>query len=401
MERKVTANELESYLSRQGIRCASIHGDKVQFEREKALNDFKRSHITILIATDVASRGLDIPNVSYVLIFDMPTNIDSYVHRIGRTGRIGNTGMAISLIDERPNAVYKDLLDLLEESKQEVPDWFRKLAAGNEDIAVDSFSKPAGGYNKPVYNSRGRGGAGYSAGRGYNESYGGEDSYNSKPSYNSGYSSGYSANSGYSSENQRNYGGNQGYSAGRGRGGRNNYSDYSKPDEYSGYGQSENSGYGDYSQKNYSSYNEGYNNPRGGYNASRGDSYRQGRGRGYSNYGNEESGSRPYSGNNYDEEENFPSNPRGSRGYGNAPQRYPAPSSSYQTGQQYAPPYSNSGNPQSYGSNSYGRGYGSQVREETPGNTSPLYSANPVVNKTPTGISNSNDIQEDDPWADS
>ena len=94
----------------------------MQVEREKAINDFKKQFTRILIATDVASRGLDIPNIACVIIYDMPNNIDSYVHRIGRTGRIGNTGIAISFIDGRPNSVNADVLSLLEECKQEVPD---------------------------------------------------------------------------------------------------------------------------------------------------------------------------------------------------------------------------------------------------------------------------------------
>lgn len=107
----------------QGFACGSIHGDKTQIDREKSLNDFKNGKISILVATDVASRGLDIPNVQYVIIYDMPQNIDQYVHRIGRTGRIGNKGTAIVFIDDVNKPVINELKKLLAESNQMIPDW--------------------------------------------------------------------------------------------------------------------------------------------------------------------------------------------------------------------------------------------------------------------------------------
>ncbi len=77
----------------------SIHGDRLQREREQALNDFKCGKHPILVATAVAARGLDIRNVSHVINYDMPKSIDEYVHRIGRTGRVGNIGRATSFFD--------------------------------------------------------------------------------------------------------------------------------------------------------------------------------------------------------------------------------------------------------------------------------------------------------------
>ena len=79
------------------------------------------------MATDVAARGLDIPNVNLVINYDLPKSIDDYVHRIGRTGRAGNIGTAIAFVNYASRPVLKDLLQLLEESKQEVPDWFRSF----------------------------------------------------------------------------------------------------------------------------------------------------------------------------------------------------------------------------------------------------------------------------------
>ena len=88
-------------------------------DREDALNAFKKNAVQILVATDVAARGLDIPDVSYVINFDTPQNIDDYVHRIGRTGRAGNTGVAISFINENNRPIAHDLYMLLEESSME------------------------------------------------------------------------------------------------------------------------------------------------------------------------------------------------------------------------------------------------------------------------------------------
>ncbi|CAE7459299.1 DED1 [Symbiodinium natans] len=93
---KRTAAWLEGHLTRLGYNAAAIHGDMEQREREQSLSTFKSGKSTFLVATDVAARGLDIPKVSHVINYDLPQNIDSYVHRIGRTGRIGNHGWATS-----------------------------------------------------------------------------------------------------------------------------------------------------------------------------------------------------------------------------------------------------------------------------------------------------------------
>jgi len=87
---KKEAVRLENFLQRRGYNVASIHGDKSQEQRIQALNNFKNGSCPLLIATDVAARGLDIPNVEYVLNYTFPLTIEDYIHRIGRTGR-GNT----------------------------------------------------------------------------------------------------------------------------------------------------------------------------------------------------------------------------------------------------------------------------------------------------------------------
>lgn len=89
VETKRTADFLASHLSELDFNSTSIHGDRLQSQRETALNEFKRGSRDILIATSVAARGLDIKNVRHVINYDLPKGVDDYVHRIGRTGRVG------------------------------------------------------------------------------------------------------------------------------------------------------------------------------------------------------------------------------------------------------------------------------------------------------------------------
>jgi ATP-dependent RNA helicase RhlE len=98
------ANRLAEQLDRDGIQATAIHGNKSQPQRLKALAEFKQGKVRILVATDIAARGLDIDTLPHVVNFDLPHVAEDYVHRIGRTGRAGNTGEAISLVcpDERP-----------------------------------------------------------------------------------------------------------------------------------------------------------------------------------------------------------------------------------------------------------------------------------------------------------
>ena len=99
VETKRNADFLAATLSQEGFPTTSIHGDRLQREREEALRDFKCGKMPILVATAVAARGLDIQGVAHVINYDMPKEIDEYVHRIGRTGRVGNLGKATSFFD--------------------------------------------------------------------------------------------------------------------------------------------------------------------------------------------------------------------------------------------------------------------------------------------------------------
>jgi ATP-dependent RNA helicase RhlE len=110
---KLGANRLANELNKSGIHAAAIHGDKTQGERIKALDDFKSGEVGVLVATDVAARGLDISALPYVINFDLPHNAEDYVHRIGRTGRAGASGEAISLMTEDEARYLKDIEKLI------------------------------------------------------------------------------------------------------------------------------------------------------------------------------------------------------------------------------------------------------------------------------------------------
>lgn len=122
---KATADVLSGFLSAQAIEATSIHGDRLQEQREQALREFKRGTKKCLVASPVGERGLDLPKVSMVINYDLPSALDEYIHRIGRTGRIGNTGKAISFFDpERDNNLINDLKKALIHAQQDIPAFF-------------------------------------------------------------------------------------------------------------------------------------------------------------------------------------------------------------------------------------------------------------------------------------
>ncbi|CAK9830591.1 ATP-dependent RNA helicase vasa [Anthophora retusa] len=129
VEMKKKADFIAVFLSENNYPTTSIHGDRLQRQREEALADFKTGRMSILVATAVAARGLDIKNVSHVINYDLPKGIDEYVHRIGRTGRVGNRGRATSFFDPEDDAPLRgDLVRILKQAGQPVPDW---LMGGN------------------------------------------------------------------------------------------------------------------------------------------------------------------------------------------------------------------------------------------------------------------------------
>ncbi|HEY5819440.1 MAG TPA: DEAD/DEAH box helicase [Mesorhizobium sp.] len=103
------ADRVTRDLERDGFEAAVIHGNKSQNARQKALNGFRDGNVRILVATDIAARGIDVPGISHVVNFDLPDEAESYVHRIGRTGRNGANGSAITLVDPSENAKLRSV----------------------------------------------------------------------------------------------------------------------------------------------------------------------------------------------------------------------------------------------------------------------------------------------------
>ncbi|PHH60486.1 hypothetical protein CDD81_1617 [Ophiocordyceps australis] len=186
VETKRMADSLSDFLINQSFPATSIHGDRTQRERERALEFFRNGRCPIMVATAVAARGLDIPNVTHVVNYDLPTDIDDYVHRIGRTGRAGNTGLATAFFNRGNRGVVRELMELLKEANQEVPQFLEAIAreasygggggrggrsrgGGGRGAANRDFRKFGGG-------GGGGGGGGFGGGFGgppQNASYGG------------------------------------------------------------------------------------------------------------------------------------------------------------------------------------------------------------------------------------
>jgi len=196
VETKRGADALEDWLYRNGFPATSIHGDRSQQEREQALRSFKSGATPILVATDVAARGLDIPHVAHVINFDLPNDIDDYVHRIGRTGRAGKSGLATAFFNESNISLARQLSELMQEANQEVPQWLERYAARS------TYGGGGGGRNRRSGGGarfggrdfrRDRGGGGYGGGGG---AYGG-GGYGGSSGYGGGYGGGGGSGSGY------------------------------------------------------------------------------------------------------------------------------------------------------------------------------------------------------------
>lgn len=158
VETKRSAEDLHYALKSEGIPSATIHGDRRQFDRERALRDFKEGITPILVATDVASRGLDIPNVAHVIQYDLPKEMDDYTHRIGRTGRAGNKGIATSFYNKNNRNLAVDLYNYLKEHEQNVPMWLEEEKDIVEGDRFLGMSRGRGGGR-----SGGGGGGNYAA----------------------------------------------------------------------------------------------------------------------------------------------------------------------------------------------------------------------------------------------
>ncbi|KAK2524051.1 Ddx43 [Columba guinea] len=134
--RKIIADDLASDFGLQGIPVQSLHGNREQCDREQALDDFKTGKVRILVATDLASRGLDVDDITHVFNFDFPRNIEEYVHRVGRTGRAGRTGEAVTLVTKNDWRVASELIEILERGNQVVPNDLIAMAKRYKEFQI-------------------------------------------------------------------------------------------------------------------------------------------------------------------------------------------------------------------------------------------------------------------------
>ncbi|KAL9054801.1 MAG: hypothetical protein Q9162_003924 [Coniocarpon cinnabarinum] len=178
VETKRMADTLSDFLIAQQFPATSIHGDRTQRERERALEMFRSGKYPILVATAVAARGLDIPNVTHVVNYDLPTDIDDYVHRIGRTGRAGNTGMSTAFFNRGNRGVCRDLIELLKEANQEVPAFLETIAREGSGFGGGRGGRSGGrgrgaAATRDVRTFGGGGGRGAGGAGGYGGGFGG------------------------------------------------------------------------------------------------------------------------------------------------------------------------------------------------------------------------------------
>ncbi|KZF22743.1 p68 RNA helicase [Xylona heveae TC161] len=151
---KRVADEITRFLRQDGWPALSIHGDKQQNERDWVLNEFKTGKSPIMVATDVASRGIDVRNITHVFNYDYPNNSEDYVHRIGRTGRAGAKGTAITLFTTDNAKQARELVSILTESKQQIDPRLAEMARYS-----------GGGGGGRGWGGRGRGGYGGRGGK--------------------------------------------------------------------------------------------------------------------------------------------------------------------------------------------------------------------------------------------
>jgi len=134
-ETKKNCDFLAQELGKRGWPVAPIHGDKDQRQRDSVLRDFRGGRIPILIATDVAARGLDISDVEYVINYDFPSTIEDYVHRIGRTARGDKSGISYTLVSKSGTHNIKQLIEVMQAAKQEIPRQLMDLQNSNRNMA--------------------------------------------------------------------------------------------------------------------------------------------------------------------------------------------------------------------------------------------------------------------------
>lgn len=157
---KRACDDITSFLREDGWPALAIHGDKDQHERDWVLREFRSGKSPIMVATDVAARGIDVKGITYVINYDMPGNIEDYVHRIGRTGRAGTSGTAVSFFTDANSKLGGDLCKIMREANQTIPPELQRFDRRSYGSHI-RYGR--GGYGG---RGRGRGRGGYGGGRG-------------------------------------------------------------------------------------------------------------------------------------------------------------------------------------------------------------------------------------------
>jgi ATP-dependent RNA helicase RhlE len=142
------SNRVGERLERAGVKAAAIHGNKSQSADNRALGDFKAGRVTVLVATDIAARGLDIVQLPLVVNFDLPLVAADYIHRIGRTGRAGLAGRALPLVTAAERGLLQDIQRLLPEPLEQV------VVEGFEETAASRAASPKAFRRRPPYGRR-------------------------------------------------------------------------------------------------------------------------------------------------------------------------------------------------------------------------------------------------------
>lgn len=170
---KKKVDELARFINAFGVGVGSIHGDKSQMDRDNVLNDFRSGRANILVATDVAARGLDVDGIKYVINFDFPQSSEDYIHRIGRTGRKHSTGTSYAFFTRKNAKCARALIEILREANQNI---------NPELVHIARDSGGGGGRNRGNrgstrnFNGGGGGGGGNQSSGGFNAMNGGSGS---------------------------------------------------------------------------------------------------------------------------------------------------------------------------------------------------------------------------------
>jgi superfamily II DNA/RNA helicase len=198
IEKKYCVDILINTLKKGNYNCIGIHGDRSQDDRNFAIEQFNKGRIPLLIGTDVIGRGIDFDNVEYVINYDPPKNIDDYVHRLGRTGRCGKSGISITFLNNNDTNICRQLIPLLNKNKLRFPEFIYDIKNGYSSNNSNNYQRNNGN-SRGAYGGGGSRG-GFKSGGEYRSSGNGEER-DFKKSYNNSYN-----NNNNNESNERRFG---------------------------------------------------------------------------------------------------------------------------------------------------------------------------------------------------